>query len=126
MDIETNKHNDYFEVTVSGLYDLNDALHAFPHVLEECRRARLDKLLIDFRELEGAESATLKGLYAFGIEEHYLKYLDSGGHKLQIAYVAPIVTTFEPGKEIVEQRKLPFKLFDNLNNAIKWLDVKRT
>ena len=124
MDINTIKHNDYFEVTVNGSYDLNDAIYAFSHVLKECHRTGLNKLLIDFRELGGAESATLKGLYAFGIEEQYLKYLDSGGHKLQIAYVAPIVTTFEPGKEIVEQRKLPFKLFDNLNEALNWLDVK--
>ena len=124
MEIKTVKHDDYLEVTVSGFYDLNDAVDKFSYVLEECRRLDLNKLLIDFRELEGTESATLKTLYTFGTAEQYYKYLVSGGHKLKFAYLAPVVTIFEPGMEIADRKNLPAKLFDNLDKALDWLAVK--
>lgn len=124
MEIKTAKRNNYLEVTVSGLYDLNDAVDQFSYVLEECRRLELNKLLIDFRKLDGTESATLKSFYTFGTAEQYYKYLASGGQKLQFVYLAPVLTTFEPGMEIADQKKLPAKLFDNLNEALKWLNVK--
>ena len=55
-----------------------------------------------------------------------MKYLESGGHKLQFAYVGPIVMAWEQGMEVAEQGEWPFKLFDNLNDALKWLGVKGT
>ena len=83
-------------------------------------------MLIDYRELQREDSATIKGLYAYGFENHYVKYLQSGGHKLKFAYVGPIVMAWEPAMEIAKQSRLPFKFFDNLNDALEWLSVKST
>ena len=55
-----------------------------------------------------------------------IKYLESGGHEIQFAYVGPIVMAWEPGMEIAERSKRPFKLFDNFNDALEWLGVKGT
>jgi len=124
VDVKHIQHGDYLEIVVTGSYDLNDAINKFSYVLEACRQTGLDKVLIDFRELQREDSATIKSLYAFGVENQYRKYLDSGGHELQVAYVGPIVMSYEPGMEVAEQRKLPFKLFDNPKEALEWLNVK--
>ena len=126
IDVKMIQHSDYLEFVVTGSYDHNDAINKFLYVLEAGSHTELDKVLIDYRELQREDSATFKGLYAYGVENHYLKYLESGGHKLQFAYVGPIVMSWEPGMEVAEQGKLPFKLFQNINDALEWLGVKGT
>ena len=126
VDVSMTQHSDYLEFVVTGSYDLNDAINKFSYVLEACRHTGLNKVLIDYRELQREDSATLKGLYAYGIENHYMKHLEAGGHEIQIAYVGQVVMTWEPGMEVAQKRKLPFKLFNNLNEALEWLGVKGT
>lgn len=107
-------------------YYLNDAINKFPHVLDVCRLTGLRKVLIDYSELEGDRGGTEKSLYAFNIVDHYMKYLKQGGSELKFAYLAPIVTSYEPGADIGQQSEFPFKLFDNRNDALEWLGVKNT
>jgi len=126
IDVKMIQHSDYLEFVVTGSFDLNDAINKFLYVLEACRHTELDKVLIDYRELQREDSATIKGLYAYGIENHYMKYLESGGHELQFAYVGPIVMAWEPGMEVAKQSNLPFKLFSSPIDALEWLHVKGT
>jgi len=126
IDIKIIQHNNYIEIVVTGSYDLNEAVNKFPHALDVCRLTGLQKVLIDYRELQGDGGGTEKSLYVFGIENHYQKYLKLGGHELQVAYVAPMVNSYEPGVDIADKIGLPFKLFDKLNEALEWLSVKST
>ncbi len=95
-------------------------------MLVACRDAKVAKVLIDFRKLGGDVHATEKIVYAWKIEEHYRNHLSTGGQNLQIAYVgqSPLVSTYEPGVEIVESMGLPFALFEDSRKAIEWLGVK--
>ena len=125
IDIKTIQHNDYLEFVVTGSHDLSEAVDKFTHLLETAKRTGLKKILIDYRELIYDTGATHKALYAFGIEDLYKKYLQSGGHDLKIAYLAPVIHTFEPGAEIGRNAKsLQFELFDKRNEALEWLDIK--
>lgn len=126
VDVTMIQHSDYLEFDVTGSFNLHDAIIKFSYVLEACRHTGLDKVLIDYSELKREDSATLKGLYAYGIENHYMKHLEAGGHEIKIAYVGQVVMTWEPGMEVAEKSKLPFKLFKNLNEALEWLGVKGT
>jgi hypothetical protein len=127
IDVKTIQHNDYLEFVVTGSHDLNEAIDRFSHVLAACRRTGLKKVLIDYRELIYSVGGTEKTLYAFGTEDQYLKYFKSGGHELQIAYLAPKVMCYEPGAEIGRKvETLQFELFDKLNEALEWLDIKST
>ena len=126
VDVKKIQHSDYLEFVVTGSYDLNEAIDKFLNVLEACGQTGLDKVLIDYRGLQREDSATIKGLYSYGIETHYKNYLESGGHEIQFAYVGPIVMAWEPGMDVADQSKLPFKLFDNLNDAFEWLGIKDT
>jgi hypothetical protein len=126
IDIKINQHDDYLEFVVTGSYDLNDAVNKFPHILDVCRLTGLQKVLIDYRELDREGGGTEKSLYAFGTVDQYQKYLKLGGPELQFAYLGPVVTSYEPGLEIAQQSKLSVKLFDNYSDALEWLDVKST
>ena len=125
-DVKSIQHSGYLEFIVSGAYDLNQIVNEFIVVLEACRQTKLDKVLIDYRELKREDSATIKGLYAYGVENHYINYLRSGGHEIKFAYVGPIVMAWEPAMEVAELSHWPFKLFDNRNDALEWLGVTRT
>lgn len=125
VDIRTIKHTDYLEFIVTGTFDLNKAIDQFFLILATCRSTGFKKILIDFRELVYNAGGTEKSLYAFGTEDQYLKYLSSGGHELQIAYLGKMFKTYEPGLEIGKKiESLKVELFDNLNAAIEWLGVK--
>lgn len=128
LDVKTNQYEEYLEVIVTGQYDMQDAIDKFPQVLDTCRLSGLSKVIIDFRELQGLPAATEKVIYAFGVEKHYVEHLSSGGQALQVAYVgkAPFVSTYEPGVEIAQSSGLPFRLFENINEAFEWLGVKPT
>ncbi len=124
ININLSKQSDYLEVAVTGSYDMNDAIYKFSHVLDACRLTDLSKVLIDYKELQAHGSETEKSLYAFGVEEHYQKHLNSGGHELQVAYVGPQVMNYKPGVKMAKNGGLPYKLFDNRNEAFEWLNVK--
>lgn len=127
IDIKTIQHNDYLEFVATGSHDLNEAIDKFPHILAVCKSTGLKKVLVDYRELIYPVGATEKALYAFGAEDQYLKYLKSGGHELQIAYLAPTVMSYEAGAEIGKKTKsLQFDLFSDLNEALEWLGVSTT
>ena len=126
LNVEFVQHTEYLEIIVTGTYDMEDAIDKFPRVLAACRNTKIAKALIDFRRLGGIVHATEKVLYAWKIEEHYRNHLSTGGQNLQIAYVgqSPLVSTYEPGVEIVESMGLPFALFEDSRKALEWLGVK--
>lgn len=126
VDVEFIAHNEYLEAIVTGAYDLNEAINKFSKLLDLCRVTGLDKVIIDYRELQREDSAVFKGLYAVRIEELYLNYIKSGGHELEIAYLGPYILPYEPGMEIAKQGELPIKLFDSPDEAMEWLDIKST
>ena len=127
LEIEDIHHNDYLEFIVTGSHDLNDAIDKFVHVLDVAKLTGLKKVLIDYRQLTYSAGGTEKTLYALGTEDQYLKYLESGGQELQIAYLAPAVHTYEPGAEIGKKIKsVQFELFEILDEALAWLKIKNT
>ncbi len=126
LNVEFVQHTEYLEIIVTGTYDMEDAIDKIPRVLAACRNTKITKALIDFRRLGGIAHATEKVLYAWKIEEHYRNHLSTGGQNLQIGYVgqSPLVSTYEPGVEIVESMGLPFALFEDSRKALEWLGVK--
>lgn len=122
--IKMTEHEHYIEFIVTGQYDIAEGIEKFSYALEACRKSGLTKMLVDYRELEYRGEATEKVLYAFGIEDLYRKHLEKGGPKLKIAYLAPLIHHFEPGRDIAHQiPELKFDLFEDREQALGWLDV---
>jgi hypothetical protein len=125
IDINHIQHDNYLEFKITGSYDLSDAIDTFKQILIICRLEKVSKVLIDYRELKSDIGGTEKTLYAFAAEDEYLKYLGTGGQELQIAYLAPALHTYEPGAEIGKRvERLKFELFEDLYEALEWLDIK--
>ena len=126
LDMKVIQHNKYLEIIISGIFDLNDAVDKFPKLLAACRSTGLQNILIDFRAIEGEPKATEKVLYTLGIQNHYQKYISSGGEPLKLAFVgkAPFVSDYEPGEMVAQNENLPFNLYTNIDEAFKWLNVK--
>lgn len=126
IDVRVIPQNDFLKIVVSGAYDMQEAIDKFLYVFTTCRLTGLSKVCIDFSGLNGLPAAIEKMIYAFGIKDHYNKYIAMGGQKLMIAYVGnkPFVSDYEPGLKIVKDANMPFELFTNITEAYKWLGVK--
>ena len=125
MDINFIQHTDYIEAVVTGCYDVEEAVDYCPQLLEICRVSGLRKVLIDYRKLPQL-GGTDRSLFAIGLENHYEQYLRSGGHQLLFALVKSRIAAYEPGVEILEVSSLLFKMFDDIDKALKWLSIQST
>lgn len=128
LSINVIQHSDFFQIVVTGTYNLQEAIDKFHYVLTSCNMTGISKFLIDFRELSGDRAALEKIIYALEVQDRYFKHLDAGGPKLLVAFVGSPsqVSTYEPGLEIARQSDMPFTLFTNIEDAYDWLDVHAT
>ena len=125
LNVRIEQFPKYLRVIVTGNYDLQEAINRFPSVLSVCLLTGLNKVLIDYRELQGLQAATEQALYTFGIQEQYNDYLIKGGEELRIAYVANTpLTSFEPGVNIVKNSNYSWALFSDMEAACEWLGIE--
>jgi len=124
LSINVIQRSDFFEIVVTGTYNLQEAIDKFHYVLTSSNMTGISKFLIDFRKLSGDRAALEKIIYALEIQNRYFEHLDKGGPKLLIAYVGTPsqVSTYEPGLEIARQSDMPFTLFTSIEDAYEWLD----
>ena len=121
INVKIIQHSDYLEFIVSGSFDPDDALNHFPYVLDSCSITRLDKVLIDFYRVQGDRGSIERYLYASFITKQYQKYIEAGGKKLKFAYVGPTPSPSPHGIETIDQKIMPVKVFEDRNEALKWL-----
>lgn len=128
LSVDVIRHSDFFELVVTGTFNLQEAIDKFRYVLIPCKLTGISKFLIDFRKLSGDRSAIENIIYALEIEGKYFGHLAAGGPKLLVAYVGSPsqVSTYEPGLEIARQSDMPFTLFTSIEDAYEWLDVHAT
>ena len=124
LQLEIKQHKNYLEFVVSGMYDYKDAVRRFPHVLDTCILTGQSRVLIDITQMQPGTSATEEIFYALSVEKQYNEYLNNGSHPLRVAYLAAVVGSYEPGRDIARIVGLPFDLFDNRAAALKWLEIK--
>lgn len=126
LNVEIIEHHECLEAVVTGHYDTQQAIDAFPHVLSICRLKGLSKILIDFRKISGVPAATEKIIYAYGILDHYDKHTTTGGQELMVAYVGrpPQISTYQPGLEIAKERNMPFEVFTDMTACYQWLGIE--
>ena len=77
LSINVIQHSDFFQIVVTGTYNLPEAIDKFPYVLTSCNMTGISKFLIDFRELSGDRAALEKIIYALEVQDRYFKHLDN-------------------------------------------------
>ena len=81
ISVETTQYSDHARVTISGTYDVQEAMRQFTDLVALSRRTGVTKILVDFRRLQGVPAATHKTMYALTIQEEYRTHLESGGRR---------------------------------------------
>jgi len=111
-------------VSVSGGFDADDSVSKFESILLFCRTGALDRVLIDFRELEKDSFATADLLYAYNVAGIYERYLAEGGEPLKMAYVGPPTygTGSIPAVRVARESGLDVILTSEMSEAMDWLD----
>jgi hypothetical protein len=119
------RRDDHLEVRVTGTFALQDAIDRFVEILWNCRKERLEGVLIDLRDLGGLPFATEKTLYAIRAVDLYRRHLASGGETLRFAYVGapPIVNSYRPGLDIARGSGVDVEMFEDVDTARGWLGV---
>jgi hypothetical protein len=118
-------HPDFLEIFQTGVFDLDDGIIIFSQILNICRLTGLKNIVIDYRELKGDRGGTAKTIYGLQVVDQYNKHLGQGGAELKFAYITPKITSYEPGAKVAEQGGFPFKQFENRNDALEWLGLKK-
>ena len=111
--------------SVSGTYDLNDAIDKFPRVIAACRQTGVFKALIDHRGLVGDIPATLDILYSLQAVEIYQAHLSSGGTPIKFAFVGKDPRSWATGEEIGRDFGVEVLVTNDYQEAINWLCDKK-
>ncbi|MFC1563570.1 hypothetical protein ACFL6G_01480 [candidate division KSB1 bacterium] len=125
MALEVNfiPNTDYLLVNVSGIYDMPGTVDEFALVISTCRKKNHNKVLIDYRQLDGDIAATEKMIYTMKIIDLLKTHYKSGGQQLFIAFLGkiPQISTFEPGADLADQEGWPYILTKDIDEALSWL-----
>ncbi len=121
--VEMAERPDYLLVTVTGSYDLDEAIERFGSVLLACRRSGQNQILVDYRGLTGESGAIEEIIYATGIGDLYRMHLEAGGAPLRIAYLGTpsFIQSWVPGVEVAKGYDLEVCVTIDLDEALEWL-----
>lgn len=102
--IDTKRHKDFLEIIVTGSYDLNQAINKFSQIYLYCNIAGLQKVLIDYRELQKNTGDTEKYLFGAGIADSYNNYLSSGGMSCNLLFSHPQLLLTNLGSKLLNRQ----------------------
>ena len=123
LSVEIEPKSEYLLVNVTGQYDLDEAVERFAEVVFACRKHDLNKVLVDYRTLEGETAKVQEIIYALRGGEFYRQHLEAGGVPLKMAYVSndKHILSWTPGSDMAEKFGLEVFRTTDLNQAIEWL-----
>ena len=125
LEVNFTKKNKHLEIQVSGTYDPQESINKFISAILTSCQSGFDKVLIDYRQLEGNIEATEKFISSMPVKEHYQNHLCTEGKLLQVAYVGKEseASNGEPIFKFAQVEGLPFTLTKDINEARSWLGV---
>ena len=123
LDVELQDGKDYLLATVTGGYDLNEAVERFSDVILACRRWGQNRVLIDYRSLDGKIGAIEEIIYATGVGEVYRTHLEAGGVPLRMAFLGnpSFIRSWVPSEDVAKSYDLEAHATLDLDEALEWL-----
>ena len=113
-------------VAAIGEFSLAEAKRAFLEVLDAVARHKMEKVLLDGRELAG-EPATMARFYygEFAAQAVAMSAKRRASRAPQFAYVlkVPVRDPRRFGETVAVNRSMHVKVFDNLEEAHRWLGL---
>jgi hypothetical protein len=124
MEVTTRLELGYLRATATGKFVLTVARGQFCGLLEEMRRARTGRMLVDGREVTGNPRTIERYLYG--------SFISSAAKKLgntvrpyppRFAYVLvpPVLDPHRLGVTVARDRGMTVRAFDDVDEATEWL-----
>ena len=118
---------DFLHVKVSGSFSLREAKENFIQVLEILTRHKVQKVLLDGREVEGNPEVMERFFYGEFAAKSLMKFIDKGvSGETSFAYVLkePVLDPERFGENVAVNRGMILKAFDDLEEALEWLQIE--
>jgi hypothetical protein len=126
MLLEISPDSGFLSVGASGEFSLPEAKRTFLEMLEAIGRHKFRKVLFDGRPIAGAPQ-TIERFYFGEFAAHsVLKFKErTASPNIKFAYVLrePVLDPQRFGETVAKNRGMSVMAFDNLKDALKWLDV---
>ena len=115
---------------VSGPFSLDEAKRTFLEILEAIVQHKMDKVLIDGREIEGEPTTIERFIYSefAATATRMLRERMALPKPPQFACVLqePVLDPMRFGETVAVNRGMHVKVFDDLEDALRWLGVEKT
>jgi hypothetical protein len=110
--------------TYSGDFSLGEAQRTFLQILEALQRHQVQKVLVDGRALAGEPKTMDRFLYGKFVAEKVRKQRDRiMCPKFAYVLVTPVLDPQRFGETVAVNRGMFVKTFDNLDDALEWLEI---
>ena len=126
MTIATTAEPQFLRVITGGDFSLEEAERTFLEVLGVIAVHRAAKVLFDGREVSGEPTTIQRFYYGDFAARAVARYArESGNPAPQFAYVLvePVLDPARFGETVAVNRGMNIKAFDNLPQALDWLEV---
>lgn len=114
-------------MTTSGDFTLAEAERTFLEAIDAVALHKTDKVLFDGREVIGEPTIIQRFYYSDFAARTVAKYAaETGNPWPQFAYVLdePVLDPNRFGEKVARNRGMNIKVFDNLEEAFRWLELK--
>ena len=124
MILEYAPNQGFLNVAAIGEFSLQEAERTFLEMLDAVARYKVEKVLFDGRSLTGAPDTMERFYYGEFAADSVFKFRDRGvSPYTTFAYVLkePVLDPLRFGETVAVNRGMRVKVFDNLEDALRWL-----
>src|SRR5262245_11889911 len=125
MILRISAESGLLRVTVTGGFSLEESQRTFLEILDDVAEHKTDKFILVARTLKGHPSVFQRFLYGEFAAHAVVRYVVERGapRALQFAYVLhePVLDPQRFGETVAVNRGMWVKVFDNLEDALRWL-----
>ena len=126
MNIETYPELDFLRVNAMGTFSLEESMRTFLEMLEAVARHKVEKVLFDGRGLTGELEVMERFYYGEFVAQAVMRFAArSASPAPRFAYVLkePVLDPRRFGETVATNRGMNVKAFDNLEDALEWLEM---
>ena len=130
LNVQVQAEPGLLRVLATGKFSLVEAKEKFIEMLDAVERNDAKKVLVDGRRVKGNPKTIERFLYGEFAARAVARFMIEGAvrHVPQFAYVLhePVLDPNRFGETVAVNRGMWVKVFDNLEDALKWLGLDVT
>ncbi len=127
MELKTGLEKGILNAVFTGSYTLEEAKRTFLSLIEEVKKHRASKVLVDGRTVTGKPTTMERFYYGEFCAAEVLKLVNKHSLIPKFAFILqePVLDPGRFGENVAVNRGMNVKMFDNIDEAQAWLDEAR-